>query len=259
MSILAFTNSVHTKESAVSLAKWHREQDSYMRGTYRKYTDEKFKGCSVGCMAEGKHKNYPTLFGIDARIAHISDELFENLNSVSYKDYTVELFESIKEGIDTELVADKLMLWILSDDTYGAVNNNSSQSIVRVIRLCERKIAGDIVSREDWAAAAAAASAAAYASADAADAAAAAAASAAAYASAAYVYADAAAAAAAAYASAAYAYADAAAAAAYAAVAAASAAASAAAAYAADAAASAKQEFYSALSSKLNQLLSGKE
>jgi hypothetical protein len=61
--MLAFTNTVHTKESAVALAEWHQAQDNYIKGTYGEVSlkNNSFKGCSVGCMAAGKHNEYPEL------------------------------------------------------------------------------------------------------------------------------------------------------------------------------------------------------
>ena len=38
--MLAFTNTTHTKESAVALAKLHRTQDDYIHGTYGEATND---------------------------------------------------------------------------------------------------------------------------------------------------------------------------------------------------------------------------
>lgn len=128
--MLAFTNTTYTKAEAVALAKLHRTQDDYIKGTYGNQTPEGWKGCSVGCMAKGEHKDYPALFGVDERIAHLSDRFFENIDN--YKDWTVDLFESVKEGSDTKLAYYKFMHWMLADGEFGVVRFNNHKSIINV-------------------------------------------------------------------------------------------------------------------------------
>ena len=174
--MLAFTNTTHTKESAVALAKLHRTQDDYIRGTYGEATnDGGWKGCSVGCMAKGNHGDYPALFGIDTRVSYLSDRFFENI--AGYKDWTVELFESIKEGSDTTIAYYKFMHWMLTDPEHGVTRFNNHKSINKVADLFFMASKGEVVTRKQWSDAYAAASAA-----SAADAASAASAASAAYA-----------------------------------------------------------------------------
>jgi hypothetical protein len=158
--MLAFQNTTHTKESAVALAKLHRTQDDYIRGTYGKKTkDGGWKGCSVGCMAKGNHKDYPELFGIDARIAYLSDEFFEKIEA--YKDWTVDLFESVKDGSDTTIAYYKFMRWMIMDEEYGLVKISKHQSIVDVGYLYLRASKGEVITAKEWRQAANAANAAA--------------------------------------------------------------------------------------------------
>jgi hypothetical protein len=164
MQTLAFTNTTHTKESAVALATWHFEQDNYLRQTYGKSTPEGWKACSVGCMSKGEnHKDYPMLFGIDTRIAYLSDRFFENLED--YKTWTVRLFSSIKEGSDTTNAYHRFMHWMLMDSEHGVVRINDTKEIRTVGKLFERAAAGDVPTVTEWREAAYAANNAAYAAA----------------------------------------------------------------------------------------------
>jgi hypothetical protein len=158
---LAFVNSTYSKAEAVALAKQHRLQDSYLKGTYGKDTPEGWKGCSVGCMAKGNHCDYPKLFGIDARIAYLSDQIFEGLPSPDYKDWTVKLFESVQEGIDTKLAWYRFTYWILADADHGACKSSKHPNIIVVAELFRKAFAGAEVSPIEWEAAADAAYAAA--------------------------------------------------------------------------------------------------
>lgn len=164
--MLAFTNTKFTKSEAVALAKLHREQDAFIKGTYGELTSTGWRGCSVGCMAQGKHGDYPALFGIDARIASLSDGFFESLSN--YKDWTVTLFESVKEGYDTTIAYYKFMHWLLVDPEFGVSRFNSHKSITDVADLFLTAANGGEVSDKEWRDAAGAAGYAAAAYADAA-------------------------------------------------------------------------------------------
>ena len=146
----AFINSKYTKAEAVALAKLHREQDSYIKGTYGQNTPNGWKGCSVGCMAKGKHSDYPELFGIDTRIAYLSDKFFENLPAPEYKDWTVKLFESVKEGVDTTKVWYRFNHWLLLDEEHGVIRFNKDPSISTIGNLLLKVAEGENVTIDQW-------------------------------------------------------------------------------------------------------------
>jgi hypothetical protein len=77
----AFTNTTHTKESALKLAQQHYDADAFMAGTYGEgeYGTPDFKGCLVGCMANGNHKDFEALFGIPEHLARLFDGMFEGV------------------------------------------------------------------------------------------------------------------------------------------------------------------------------------
>ena len=157
----AFTNTIHTKESAVALAKQHQEQDNYIRGTYGNKTPTGWKGCSVGCMAKGKHADYVELFGIDPKIAHLSDKFFEKI--IDFRGWTVKLFASVEEGGDTTLAYYKFMHWLILDEEHGVVKYNRSASVLEVGTLFLNASKGEMATQEQWSAATYAAYAATYA------------------------------------------------------------------------------------------------
>ena len=98
----AFTNTTHTKASALELAQQHYDADAFMAGTYGsgEYGTAEFKGCLVGCMAQGKHKDFERLFGIPEHLAHLFDSMFEGVTPERRKGLTLEIFNAIPEGAD---------------------------------------------------------------------------------------------------------------------------------------------------------------
>jgi len=201
--MLAFENTVATKDQLIANLEAHAAADHFVKGRYW----ENGKGCAVGCSLidfggrPDNHGDYERLFGIPRILARLEDGIFEGLPIEDAKTWPLRFARAIRPGADLSLVWPKFAVWLLVDKDHGVVKfakENGRLAIEAVAALYARVIAGETVTREEFSKAAAAAYAAAYAyAAAAADAAAAAAA----YADAAY--ADAAAA----YAAAAYAYA----------------------------------------------------
>lgn len=159
----AFINCKHNKESALILAQQHYAHDQFTQGTYGEggeYGTTEFKGCSVGCMANGLHGNYPELFGIIPQIAYLSDEIFEGLNAEEAKEWTIQLFSSIKEGSDTQVIFHHFMHWLLVDEGCGVIRFNDS-NVIRDVAKLHLRATTETVDQKEWDAAAAAAVAAA--------------------------------------------------------------------------------------------------
>jgi hypothetical protein len=150
MTTLAFVNSTYTKAEAVAIAEQHYLQDSYLKGTYGEETSTGWKGCSVGCMAKGKHDDYPELFGVDPRIAYLSDQIFEGLPSPDYKDWTVKLFESVKEGIDTSQVWYRFTYWMLADAEHRVCGHSQNPAVTAVAELFRKAAEGAEGSPTEW-------------------------------------------------------------------------------------------------------------
>lgn len=130
----AFISSVAlTKKQAVDLAQLHLDQDQFIQGGYGygKYGTSEFKGCSVGCMANGDHSAYVRLFGIVPEIANISDAIFEGLNCESAKLFTAELFNAIKIGSDTNNIFQEFAYWLLVDPNYGVIQLFKDRALIK--------------------------------------------------------------------------------------------------------------------------------
>lgn len=151
----AFINCKYTKEQAVALAWKHYKQDQFMQGTYGegKYGTTEFKGCSVGCMANGVHNDYPNLFGIVPQIAYLSDAIFEGLDTVDTKEWTLQLFNSIKVGSNTKSIFHKFMHFILVDPKHGVIKFSECYEIKHVADLHLKAASGEEITDEAWAAA----------------------------------------------------------------------------------------------------------
>ena len=158
----AFVNCKYTKEQAVALAWQHYKQDQYVKGTYGdgEYGTTEFKGCSVGCMANGLHSNYTELFGVIPQIAYLSDAIFEGLNVPESALWTPQLFEAIQVGSDTQVIFHKFMHFILVDSEHGVSRFNDCDEIKHVAELHLKAANGEVITDAAWRDAAAAANAA---------------------------------------------------------------------------------------------------
>ena len=148
----AFINCKYTKEQAVQLAWQHYKQDQYLKGTYGEgvYGTSGFKGCSVGCMADGLHHNYPELFGISPQIAYLSDSIFEGLNEPESAMWTPQLFEAIQRGSDTKAIFHKFTHFILVDPEHGVSRFNDCDEIKNIAKLHLKTANGEIITDAQW-------------------------------------------------------------------------------------------------------------
>ena len=148
----AFVNCKYTKEQAVALAWQHYKQDQFIQGTYGdgEYGTPEFKGCSVGCMANGMHDNYTKLFGIVPQIAYISDSIFEGLNVSESALWTLQLFEAIQVGSDTKAIFHKFMHFILVDPEHGVSRFNDCDEIKNAAELHLKAANGEVITDAAW-------------------------------------------------------------------------------------------------------------
>lgn len=148
----AFVNCKYTKEQAVALAWQHYKQDQYVKGTYGdgEYGTTEFKGCSVGCMANGLHSNYTELFGVIPQIAYLSDAIFEGLNVPESALWTPQLFEAIQVGSDTQVIFHKFMHFILVDSEHGVSRFNDCDEIKNAAELHLKAANAEEITDEAW-------------------------------------------------------------------------------------------------------------
>ena len=164
----AYHGSPDLKAKYLARVRQHREADELVKGKYW----EQGKGCAVGCtleerFAEARHAAYETDLGIPVALAHIEDNIFENLPNAAAQLWPERFLDAIRPGADLTGVADKFMLAVLVDKKHGCVRHADEQgrrAIMAVAVLLRRKIAGKTITAEEWTAAAARASSAARAS-----------------------------------------------------------------------------------------------
>ena len=160
--MLAYTDTIETKEQAVTNAKLHREQDMLIRSSYgEERHGEEFRGCSVGCTYtpfaknrhSGFHKLSESVHGIPEELTRLRDYLYEGLPNNRYRDWHVEFTEAIPVGADLSLVGYQFKLWLLKDKTYGVfqyADTQGKKAINAVAALLRRKIAGVNVRDRSW-------------------------------------------------------------------------------------------------------------
>jgi len=188
--LIAFHNKPEIKAEYLNRVRAHREADQLVQ-SYGYWSDG--KGCAVGCtIHSGDHAAYETELGIPRAIARMEDGIFEGLPQEEARLWPERFLEAIPVGADLSLVTDKFLHWLLVDAEHGVIRHAKTdtqrKAIQAVADLFAKKLAGEVVAREQWHTVRAYADAAAYAAAYAADADAAAAY---AYAAAAYAaYAD---------------------------------------------------------------------
>ena len=155
--MLAYTNTIHTKESAVALAQKHQDMDNFIQGSYLL---DNGKGCSVGCMV-GKyreehglnwHESTEPLFGIPRMLSRIQDRIFEGLPLEDAKKWTVRFISAVPEGKDLSNVIPKLMYWLMTDPEgiRKHARPDGLNGIELVASLYKRKLDGDTIADQEW-------------------------------------------------------------------------------------------------------------
>jgi hypothetical protein len=161
--MLAFHGDPKIKEKYLARVQAHRAADEVIKGQYWKNG----KGCAVGCTIHGsEHSRYETELGIPVAIACLEDSLFEDLpNSESIK-WPEDFLEAIPVGADLGMVIPQFLFWLLSDEEDGVIRHAVKFDLTRnavqtVADLFAKVIHGEIVTMEQWSAAASAAASAA--------------------------------------------------------------------------------------------------
>ena len=158
-NLKAYHGKPALKAKYLSRVRRHREADELIKGQYWQHG----KGCAVGCTLEGRfvtggHDAYETDLGIPVALAHIEDNIFENLPNAAAHLWPERFLDAIRPGADLTGVADKFMLAVLVDDQHGVwqvADERGKQAVDGVAALLRRKIAGKTVTAEEWTAAAA--------------------------------------------------------------------------------------------------------
>jgi hypothetical protein len=158
-NLKAYHGSPEIKAKYLARVRRHREADELIKGQYWQHG----KGCAVGCTLQGRfvtggHDAYETDLGIPVALAHIEDNIFENLPNAAAQLWPERFLDAIRPGADLTGVADKFLLAVLVDEQHGVwrhADERGKQVIEAVAALLRRKIAGKTVTAEEWTAAAA--------------------------------------------------------------------------------------------------------
>ncbi|MDP9195189.1 MAG: hypothetical protein M3O22_00195, partial [Pseudomonadota bacterium] len=161
-TMLAFTNTIETKTSALARAQAHYDADNYIQGVFW----EDGKGCSVGCMVHeykektdtNWHEATEPLYGIPRSLSFLQDRIFEGLPAEKSKEWTVRFFRAIPEGADLSMATSRLMYWLMSDPdmVLKQADVTGAKTINAVADLYRRRLGGDEPGGKEWAAARAA-------------------------------------------------------------------------------------------------------
>ena len=193
----AYKNDPKLKEMLVKEAIEHRAMDrlhqQYGYGSMQ--SGENFKGCDIGCtvfslnrkfglkIETNDHGGVASFLDVPVGLVLLFDRLFEQLPKDLAMTWQERHWLAIEPGSDQTHTVGKFLHWLLVDPNDGVIkfakNDNVRKAIQAVADLFEKKMAGKLVTPEQWevvrlaaaAYAASASSAAAYAYADAADAA----------------------------------------------------------------------------------------
>lgn len=155
----AFHDSQELKDHYLQRVRAHAAADRLIQGTGW----ENGRGCAVGCTLESyDHSRYPVELGIPRVLAHLEDRLFERLPKSEAMTWPERFLSVIQPGADLSMVWPRFAVWLL-DVELAKWRTFASDAVVR---LYNRRIAGDEPSDQEWyqARAAADAAAASYAS-----------------------------------------------------------------------------------------------
>jgi hypothetical protein len=163
--MIAFHGVATLRDATLAQMQAHVDADAIVRG-YGYWSDG--KGCAVGCLTHdsgGGHSSYPTRWGIPEVLAHLEDQLFENLPLDEARLWPMRFLAAIPLGAELAMVWPRFALALLSDCQHGVRRLTREGSPQRagvdgVARLFERQIAGDQPTTEEWRVAAAYAAAA---------------------------------------------------------------------------------------------------
>jgi len=171
-----FENSIVTYADFLAVVREHTKADNYIQGTY--WNAETYQGCNIGCtlytffrkpaieailkerglgIFAGNHALYEPLFNIPIAIAKLTDKIFEGLPRAEARRFPLQFAKALGTDMDLSLVWPKLAIWLLTDDTYGAINATKHVSVqdavLKVFDLFRRGLAGDIPAQAEWQAA----------------------------------------------------------------------------------------------------------
>jgi hypothetical protein len=157
---LSFHNDPALKAAFVAEGEYHAAHNMIAHIGYGndKIPGDKFRGCSIGCYAHGRHNGDPHQWGADfyghpKRIWFCADAIYEGLSrNGDDVDWHKRWGAAIPVGVELsklELVADKLILLSTrrKAEWYDSPGN---KHFLVAVSLYERRVSGDEPSHKEW-------------------------------------------------------------------------------------------------------------
>ena len=139
--MLAYNNNQELKYKAVSLAKWHREQDNFIQGEWLQGVcqlpdgSKGQKGCQMGCMAQDETRPIESVseeYYLDLKYVYLCEGIFEGLSVEESKNFTVDSFDIVPVGFDFNLFWSKWFVSILTKNK----EFTTDEKVLKVIDDC---------------------------------------------------------------------------------------------------------------------------
>ena len=138
----------------------HVDMDKIIQGTYGS-TGEGFKGCMMGCVANSlldlnvaddinsdNHKEQAELLGLPLWFVYLYESIFEGLSVADSKQWVIDCFNAIPEGIDTALIDEleiPIKIWIIESTYKHHDNKEVLQTCKRVVKALKSGSSDELV------------------------------------------------------------------------------------------------------------------
>lgn len=166
-TLLSFHGREEIKAAHLAQLQAHYAADEIVQGVYW----ERGKGCDTGCsFHSGDHRQWEKQLGIPIIIGRLRDKIFEGIPNADAKEFPLLISGATPVGKNLRPVWVNFLLWLLIDEQEGVIRyvkkDDTRKAITDLAALLKRSLS-DIVTEDEFSAAAlraAAADAAAYAS-----------------------------------------------------------------------------------------------
>ena len=125
--MLSYHNDASLKSLVVQEMQKHQEQDQFIKRSYGREHNGKFKGCAVGCTIDSVNvlleKTYNTsshtvleeALGVPVWLSRLQDSFFESLPVGENSQFAVDFLEAIPVGINLEPVKWKFCAFLMRE------------------------------------------------------------------------------------------------------------------------------------------------
>lgn len=129
--MIAFHGKQEIKDKYLARVGAHALDDEIVKGQYW----ENGKGCAVGCTIHSSdHCLYESELGIPMIIARLEDYIFEALPLDLAKTWPERFLKAIPVGSDLSKIWPRFAIWLLTDETHGAINFSKDSKHKEIIK-----------------------------------------------------------------------------------------------------------------------------